>query len=83
MVDKVSSSLAFDGGSNQTTITEEYATKDEAKEDWDLALPSLASEMSRCSLVNPSGNCFLLEAMTDPFILNNRQPSKVTDIIKC
>jgi hypothetical protein len=81
MVDRVSSSMTFDGDSNQITITEEYATRDEAKEDWDLASPSLASEMSRCSLVNPSGNCFLVEAVTDPFILNNRQPSKVTDII--
>jgi hypothetical protein len=81
MVDGVSNNLAFDGGSNQITITEEYATRVEAKEDWDLASSSLASEMSRCSLVNPSGNCFLMEAMTNPFILNNRQPSKVTDII--
>ncbi len=56
LVDRISSSLAFDGGSNQITITEEYATRDETKEDWDLASPSLASEMSRCSLVNPSGN---------------------------
>jgi hypothetical protein len=81
MVDSVSCSLAFDGGSNQITITEEYAIRDEAKEDWDLPSTSLASEMSRCSLVNPSGNCFLVEAMMDPFILNNRQPSQVTDVI--
>jgi hypothetical protein len=35
----------------------------------------------KVTLVNPCGNRFLVEAMTDSFFLKNRQPSKVTDII--
>jgi hypothetical protein len=62
--------------------------REEAKEDCDLASPSSASDEKvttgdqyKVPLVNHCSNWFLVEAVTDPFILNNRQPSKVTDII--